>query len=121
MDPTAHVTAMILKTGKLSLCLANFALRHEDVWGTGCIDLHFLDLGTSWRWSASRLGRFAPGEKTTGTHWIGGSVDPGVGLEDVEKRKFLTLPGRCSVQVHRARSTYNEQFQCGVTTSLATN
>jgi hypothetical protein len=34
---------------KLSLCLANQALRHEDVWGSGCIDPHFLDLGTSWR------------------------------------------------------------------------
>jgi hypothetical protein len=25
-------------------------LRHEGVWGNGCIDPHFLDLGTSWRW-----------------------------------------------------------------------
>jgi hypothetical protein len=24
-------------------------LRHEDVWGSGCIDPHFLDLDTSWR------------------------------------------------------------------------
>jgi hypothetical protein len=23
------------------------ALRHEDVWGSGCIDPRFLDLGTS--------------------------------------------------------------------------
>jgi hypothetical protein len=28
-----------------------------------------------------------------GTHWIGGWVDPRAGLENVEKRKFLTLPG----------------------------
>jgi hypothetical protein len=34
---------------KLSLCLTNQALRHEDVWRSGCIDPHFLDLGTSWR------------------------------------------------------------------------
>jgi hypothetical protein len=27
------------------------------------------------------------------THWIGGSVDPRAGLDDVEKRKFLILPG----------------------------
>jgi hypothetical protein len=26
----------------------NQALRHEDVWGSGCIDPRFLDLGTSW-------------------------------------------------------------------------
>jgi hypothetical protein len=29
---------------KLSLCLTN-----QDVWWSGCIDPHFLDLGTSWR------------------------------------------------------------------------
>jgi hypothetical protein len=39
-------------------------------------------------WSASRPGRFTPA-----SHWIGGWVDPRAGLEDVEKRKFLTLPG----------------------------
>jgi hypothetical protein len=26
------------KGEKLSLCLTNQALRHEDVWGSGCID-----------------------------------------------------------------------------------
>jgi hypothetical protein len=30
---------------KLSLCLTNYALRYEDVCGSGCIDSHFLDLG----------------------------------------------------------------------------
>jgi hypothetical protein len=37
-------------------------------------------------WSASRPGRFTPG-----THWIGGRVGPRAGLDDEEKRKFLTL------------------------------
>jgi hypothetical protein len=45
----------------LSLCLANYALRHEGVWGNGCIHPHFLVsalvLG---EWSASRPGRFNP-------------------------------------------------------------
>jgi hypothetical protein len=27
-----------------------------------------------------------------GTHWIGGWVDPRASLDDVQKRKFLTLP-----------------------------
>jgi hypothetical protein len=27
-------------------------------------------------WSASRPGRFTPGEIAPGTHWIGGWVDP---------------------------------------------
>jgi hypothetical protein len=44
-------------------------------------------------WSASRPGRFTPGERAPDTHWIGGWVDPRVGLDDVEKRKFLTIPG----------------------------
>jgi hypothetical protein len=44
-------------------------------------------------WSVSRPGRFTPGVRAPGTHWIGGSVDPRGGLDDVEKRKFLTLPG----------------------------
>jgi hypothetical protein len=35
----------------------------------------FFDLGTSWRW-ASRSGRFTLGERTSGTHWIGGWVAP---------------------------------------------
>jgi hypothetical protein len=33
------------------------------------------------------------GERTPGTHWIGGLVDPRAGLDDMEKRKFLTLRG----------------------------
>jgi hypothetical protein len=43
-------------------------------------------------WSASRSGRFTRGERAPGNHWIGGWVDPKVGLDEVEKRKFLTLP-----------------------------
>jgi hypothetical protein len=46
-----HVS--IFKNVKLSLCLINYALRDEGVWGSGCIDSHFLDLGTSWRWVVS--------------------------------------------------------------------
>jgi hypothetical protein len=36
-------------------------------------------------WSASRPGRFTPGERTPGTHSIGGWVDPRAGLYDVMK------------------------------------
>jgi hypothetical protein len=76
------------------LCLTNQALCHEGVWGSGCIDPHFLDLGTSWRWwSASQPGRFTPGERASSIYWIGGWVDPRAGVEDAEKRKFLTIPG----------------------------
>jgi hypothetical protein len=44
-------------------------------------------------WSASRPGPFTTGEKAPGTHWIGGWVDPRAGLDTVDKRKLLTLPG----------------------------
>jgi hypothetical protein len=42
--------------------------------------------------SASRPGRFIPGERAHGTHWIGGWVDPTASLDDLEKRKLLVLP-----------------------------
>jgi hypothetical protein len=44
-------------------------------------------------WSASRPCRFTPGERAPGTHWIKDWVDLRAGLNDLEKRKFLTLPG----------------------------
>jgi hypothetical protein len=43
-------------------------------------------------WSISRPCRFIPGESAPGTHWIGCWVDPRAGLDDLEKRKFLTTP-----------------------------
>jgi hypothetical protein len=39
-------------------------------------------------WSASRPGRFS-----LGTHWIGGWVGPRTGLDNVERRNILPLPG----------------------------
>jgi hypothetical protein len=39
-------------------------------------------------WSASRPGRFTPDNR-----WIGGWVGPISGLDDVEKRKFLSPEG----------------------------
>jgi hypothetical protein len=44
-------------------------------------------------WPTSRPGRFTPEEKAPGTHWIEGWVGPRASVDDVEKRKFLTLPG----------------------------
>jgi hypothetical protein len=40
-------------------------------------------------WSASRPCRFNPREKAPGTHWIGDSLGPRAGLDDVQKRKFF--------------------------------
>jgi hypothetical protein len=61
------------------------ALCHEGALGSGCVHPHFLDEG---EWSASRAGRF-----TFATHWIWGWVGPRTGLDDLEDRKFVTLPG----------------------------
>jgi hypothetical protein len=45
-------------------------------------------------WSASRLGRFTLGGKSPpGTNWKGCWVGPRTGLDDVEKRRILPLPG----------------------------
>jgi hypothetical protein len=43
-------------------------------------------------WSASRLGHIAPRERAPGTHCTGSWVGPRAGLDNMEKRKFLTLP-----------------------------
>jgi hypothetical protein len=43
-------------------------------------------------WSVSRPGRFISEERAQGTHWIGGWVGLRAGMDDVEKRKFLTPP-----------------------------
>jgi hypothetical protein len=44
-------------------------------------------------WSTSRPGRITPGERAPSTQWIGGWVDLRAGLDDLEKRKFFSLPG----------------------------
>jgi hypothetical protein len=78
---------------KVSLRLIK-ALHHEGVWGVDVYIHIFLTsalLGSEW--SASRPCRFTPGTRVPGTHWIGGWMGPRDGLDDVEKRKFLTLPG----------------------------
>jgi hypothetical protein len=67
---------------------------------------------TGGEWSASRPCRFTPRKRSPATYWIGGWVDARAGLDDVEKRKFLTLPGfklqplgrpACSQSLYRLR------------------
>jgi hypothetical protein len=54
------------KKVKLSLCLSTTPRRRM---GSGCIDPHFLDTALAGvEWSASRCGRFTPGERARGTH-----------------------------------------------------
>jgi hypothetical protein len=44
-------------------------------------------------WSTSRPGRFTPGERAPCAHWIEGWVDLRAGLDNLEKRQFLTPLG----------------------------
>jgi hypothetical protein len=45
LQMTLHGFTFVLLARLFSVCVK--ALRHEGVWGSGCIDPHFLDLGTS--------------------------------------------------------------------------
>jgi hypothetical protein len=68
-----------------------------------------LDLGTRWRWSASRPNRFTPGEITPGTHWIGGCVGHRAGLDAVE-RKILACRESNTGHPARGPSLYRLLF-----------
>jgi hypothetical protein len=59
-------------------------------------------------WSAWRPVCFTPGERGPGTHWIGGRVGPRAGLNDVEKKKFLSLPRLDPSVVQPVASRYTD-------------
>jgi hypothetical protein len=63
MDMCNAVLLSIIKGNvKLSLCLTNSTLRHEDVWGSVCIDPDFWTTTfVEGDWSASRPYLFTPG------------------------------------------------------------
>jgi hypothetical protein len=59
------------------------------VWGSGCIDLHFLDLVTSWEWVVSFTPRLLYRREKRPRY----SLDRRLGdLNDVEKRKIFSIP-----------------------------
>jgi hypothetical protein len=66
----------------------------KEYWGGVDVYIHiFLTSALAGgEWSASRSGRFTPGERALSTHWIGGWVNPSAGLDRVEKITFLTSP-----------------------------
>jgi hypothetical protein len=81
-----------------------------DVW----IHIFLTSALAGGEWSASRLYRFTLGERAPGTHWIGGWVDPRAGLDDMEKRKILPLPGlelRPLGRPARRQSLYRLRYQ----------
>jgi hypothetical protein len=66
----------------------------KTYWGSGGIypRIHTSALDGG-EWSASRRGRFIAKERASpGTHWIGGFVGPGTGLDAVVERK---IPSPC--------------------------
>jgi hypothetical protein len=66
-------------------------------------------------WSASRPVHFTSRERAPGTHCIGGWVGPRTGLEDMEKRKFLSLMGlelRCLGRPPCSLSLYQLSYPC---------
>jgi hypothetical protein len=70
-----------------------------------CIDPHFLDFGTSWRWMVSFTPLpLYPRERALGTHFIGGWVDPRAGLDDMDPTGTRT-PAPLVVQPVASRYT----------------
>jgi hypothetical protein len=78
-------------------CLCAQLIKHITIKGYGGVNEYIHVFLTSAifgdEWSASGPGRFTSGERAPGTDCIGGWVDPRAGLDEVEKRKFLTLLG----------------------------
>jgi hypothetical protein len=60
-------------------------------------------------WSGLGPGLFTPRERVPGIHCIGGQVGPGAGVDDVEKEKFLNLPG---LEFRPLRSPARSQALC---------
>jgi hypothetical protein len=94
---------------KLSLCLTNEAVHHEDV------QIHVLltSAQVGDEWSTSRPGSLTPWERAPGIHWIGGYVSLRTGLDDVEKIKILPLPGlelRTLGRPARSQSLYRLRY-----------
>jgi hypothetical protein len=86
----------------LSLCLINQPLCHEDIRGSGCIAPPFLTSAVDGaEWSASCPDRFTPGERAPGTHWIGGWVGPGAGLDAIPTELSRLLKIICRIRIPR--------------------
>jgi hypothetical protein len=61
------------------------------VWGSGCIDPCFLDLGSRWRGAVSFTPQqlYPPGKSPRCPF----NMSPRTGQDDMKERKFLSLPG----------------------------
>jgi hypothetical protein len=72
---------------KLPLCLINYALRHEDIWGSGAIILPLLTSALDGgKWSTLR-----PGQFIHNVLQIGKFLEPRSGVDVVENRNISCL------------------------------
>ena len=75
--------------------LTAYEWRHEGIQGDQrCSCTHF-HLGTRWRWTTSRPGRFTPGGNNPDTYWMRGWAGPRAGLDVLDKEK-ISYPCRDS-------------------------
>jgi hypothetical protein len=92
MNWTLYRSKFYQKKVKLFLC----SIKHYAMKVYGGVDVQinvfFSSAVAGGDWSASRPGRFTPGEKSSGTHRIGGRVGPRIALDDVERRIISPLP-----------------------------
>jgi hypothetical protein len=51
-------------------------------------------------WPGSRPNRFTPGERSAGSHWIGGRVGPSAGLDAVAKKIIPTPTWNRTPDIH---------------------
>jgi hypothetical protein len=82
-----HHRTVKVKVKVKSLWFLHWAPRHEGMlreWRYN--STHSLTYGGEW--SPSRPGRFTPGERAPGTHWIGGWASPRAVLDAVVKRNI---------------------------------
>jgi hypothetical protein len=82
LNPTRRkqIIMNVVKCKGKSLPDINWVLRREDVWGSGCIDQRFRDFGSSWRCVVGLMPQLLYLLESSPLH-------------DLEKWKFLTLPG----------------------------
>jgi hypothetical protein len=82
--------------------------RHMEEW---MYSSNILDLvNRCSEWSASRPYRSTPGERASGTHWIGGWVSPRAVLDAVEKRKIVHFRESNSGSPARSRWLYRLSY-----------
>jgi hypothetical protein len=87
------LTNLVGKNRLRTSAAPEFHLGQKETWLAAFLTIKGKVVPRMGEWSASRPGRFTPGERAPGTHWIEGWVGPRASLDDVEKRKFLALPG----------------------------